>query len=336
MTTNTPRGASASSSASAICVVSRSWTWGRFAEHVDDPRDLRQTGDPPVLVRDVRDVRLPAERQQVVFAQRLQRDVADHDHLVEVRALDDGDERRGVDADAREDLARTSRRRAGRVTHALALGILADPLEDQPDALLRPSRRRTGLHPCGPDATRRPGTRSSSVSGSPARSISSRRARQFARLAEPVDPHGRQPELAARRDVVEQRCRHVDVPRPVGAGPLEECAPSARAPACTSRPRTPRPQVDRHADRLERGVEEVGVGVRQDPEPPPARAQLARARPAPRRTDGHDGSDSPSASSRSSPGARAPRRARPARATRPAPAGRRSPRPRCTSGSTSW
>ena len=59
--------------------------------HLDDPRDLRQPDDP--AARDVGDRRGPEERQQVVLAQRVERDVLDDDHLavgdVEDRAVDE-------------------------------------------------------------------------------------------------------------------------------------------------------------------------------------------------------------------------------------------------------
>ena len=39
-------------------------------EPVDEPRELRQPGDAAVVARDVRDVRRPVERREVVLAQR--------------------------------------------------------------------------------------------------------------------------------------------------------------------------------------------------------------------------------------------------------------------------
>ena len=70
-----------------------------------------------------------------MLAQRLQRDVADHDHLVVVGALDDRDELGGVLADPGEDLLVHPGDAGRRFAQAAAVGILADPLEDQPDAL---------------------------------------------------------------------------------------------------------------------------------------------------------------------------------------------------------
>jgi hypothetical protein len=46
-----------------------------------------------------------------------------------------------------------------------------------------------------------------------------RGSRDLARLAEPVDPHARQPERYGGLDVVEQRGGNVDVAGAVGAGP---------------------------------------------------------------------------------------------------------------------
>ena len=52
--------------------------------HVDDTRDLRQA--QYFAARDVRDVRLADERQQVVFAQRVQLDVLDQHHFAVIGA----------------------------------------------------------------------------------------------------------------------------------------------------------------------------------------------------------------------------------------------------------
>ena len=95
-TTPTPCGSSRSWRKSAICWVSRSWTWSRRRVHLDDARDLRQPDDP--ASRDVGDRGGPEERQQVVLAQRVERDVLDHDHLA-VGDVEDGavDEPLGVD-----------------------------------------------------------------------------------------------------------------------------------------------------------------------------------------------------------------------------------------------
>src|SRR5687768_970264 len=48
-------------------------------EHVDEPRDLAQPDDP--RIRNVRDMTLAEERQQVVFAQAVEINVLDDDHL---------------------------------------------------------------------------------------------------------------------------------------------------------------------------------------------------------------------------------------------------------------
>ena len=55
--------------------------------HLDDARDLREPDDP--AARDVGDRRGPEERQQVVLAQRVERDVLDDDHLA-VGDVEDG------------------------------------------------------------------------------------------------------------------------------------------------------------------------------------------------------------------------------------------------------
>ena len=89
---------------------------------------------------------------QVVLAHRGQRDVADHDHLVEVGALDDGDELGGVHADPGEDLLVHAGDARGRLAEPAALGVLAHALEEQPDALLD-LRVIEALAGHGPDAT---------------------------------------------------------------------------------------------------------------------------------------------------------------------------------------
>ena len=91
MTTPTPCGARRSCRNSAICWVSRSWTCSRRAYISTIARDLGQADDP--AARDVGDRGRPEERQQVVLAQRVERDVLDDDHLavvdVEDRAVDE-------------------------------------------------------------------------------------------------------------------------------------------------------------------------------------------------------------------------------------------------------
>ena len=49
---------------------------------LDDPGQLRQPRDPPVLVGDVRDVGLAHERDQMVLAHAVERDVAQDDLLL--------------------------------------------------------------------------------------------------------------------------------------------------------------------------------------------------------------------------------------------------------------
>ena len=59
------------------------------------------------------------------------RDVADHDHLVVVGALDDRHQLRRVLSDPGEDLAVHARDTGRRLAQTAAFRILADPLEDQ-------------------------------------------------------------------------------------------------------------------------------------------------------------------------------------------------------------
>src|SRR5215831_14356319 len=82
--TNAPRGCRTSTIASAICVVSRSCTCGRFAY----PSTSRASLDSPVIRPSspgMYDVRLTVKRREVVFADRVERDVAYEHHLVVVR-----------------------------------------------------------------------------------------------------------------------------------------------------------------------------------------------------------------------------------------------------------
>ena len=82
ITTPTPRGWIASWIVSAIWTVSRSCTWSRRA----NMSTRRGTFDRPehLAVRDVGDVGLAVERQQVVLAEREHVDVLDDHHLVVV------------------------------------------------------------------------------------------------------------------------------------------------------------------------------------------------------------------------------------------------------------
>ena len=73
-TTSTPRASSPASMVSAICSVRRSCTCGRAASVSTTLRDAAEPDDP--LARQVRDVRDAEERQQVVLADRAERDVA--------------------------------------------------------------------------------------------------------------------------------------------------------------------------------------------------------------------------------------------------------------------
>ena len=101
---------------------------------VDEARDLGEADHLPV--RQVGDVRLAVEREQVVLAQGVHVDVLDHHHLV----VGDGEE--GLV----QDLVRILRVAAGqeaerlldalrRLLEALAVGILAHPGEDVADAV---------------------------------------------------------------------------------------------------------------------------------------------------------------------------------------------------------
>ena len=53
-----------------------------FGIQIDKPRDLRKPGDPAVLAWDVPDVRHPVERNKVVLAGGVQRNLLDQHHFV--------------------------------------------------------------------------------------------------------------------------------------------------------------------------------------------------------------------------------------------------------------
>src|SRR6478752_3458567 len=87
---------------------------------LDEPGELRQTRDPPVVTRDVRHVRHAVEGHQVVLARRVERDVAHHDHLVVTRLEGDGQVPRRVVAEPDEDLLVHARDAVGRGAQTVA------------------------------------------------------------------------------------------------------------------------------------------------------------------------------------------------------------------------
>src|SRR6266508_1670018 len=93
-------------------------------------------------------------------------------------------------------------------------------------------------------------------------------ARKLGALTEPVDPHSRQAEFPARRDVVEQRRRDVRMVRAIHPRLLEEPIPVAVRRLVRARFGGGDAKVHRNADQLKGGVEHVGVGVREDRQPP--------------------------------------------------------------------
>jgi hypothetical protein len=103
-------------------------------EHVREARDL---GDPDDLAaRQIRDVDLPEERQEVMLAKRVEIDVLDDDHLGvlfgEERSIDDGFRVLGVTAGQ---LAQGSGAASWSLQETLALGVLADRLQDLAELL---------------------------------------------------------------------------------------------------------------------------------------------------------------------------------------------------------
>src|SRR6266508_2169201 len=103
---------------------------------VHQPGQLGQPGDLPTHVRDVRHVRVSHEGGHVVFTVAVQRDVADHHHLV-VALLEhhlEGVRRAGAQADGHL-LPHTGDPRRG-LAQAVARQVLADPFEDHADSPL--------------------------------------------------------------------------------------------------------------------------------------------------------------------------------------------------------
>ena len=97
--------------------------------HVDDARHLREPDDAPV--GDVGDRRRAEERQQVVLAERVERDVLDDDHLAVVD-LEDGavEEPGGILAISGHQLAVHPVDAVGRADETGSVGVLPDLGED--------------------------------------------------------------------------------------------------------------------------------------------------------------------------------------------------------------
>ena len=149
ITTIAPRGSSLRTSASAICVVSRSCTCGRLAYRSTSRASL----DSPVTRpsrRDVADVRHAEERHQVVLARRVHRDVPHQDQLVVVLVEGPLQHRVRVDAQAGE-LLRVGAGHPGRgVRKALPVRVLAARDQQLPHRRLGPGLvevRRRAIHP---------------------------------------------------------------------------------------------------------------------------------------------------------------------------------------------
>ena len=96
---------------------------------VDEAGQLGEPGDAPVLGRDVGDVGLAEERHQMVLAERRERDVAHHHHLVVLGREGDLEVPRRVVVEAREQLLVHGRHPVGGAHQAVALGVLPDGAE---------------------------------------------------------------------------------------------------------------------------------------------------------------------------------------------------------------
>ena len=123
-TTPTPRGRSVRSSQRATCVVSRSWTCR--------PRACRSTTrasfDRPMIRSpgQVADVRDADERQQVVLAQRVERDRGRHHQLVVAAVVGEGRRR---ERHRRQQLGVHAGHPRGRLGHALGRRVDAQRVE---------------------------------------------------------------------------------------------------------------------------------------------------------------------------------------------------------------
>ena len=105
--------------------------------HVDDARDLREPDDAPV--RDVGHRRRPEERQQVVLAERVERDVLDDDHLAVVDLEDRAvEEAHRILAVARRQLRVHAVDTFGRPCETRPVRVLPDLHEDLADRGLDP------------------------------------------------------------------------------------------------------------------------------------------------------------------------------------------------------
>src|SRR5262249_47031865 len=111
---------------------------GALGEPGDHARQLRQPGDAPVGVGDVRDVGAPVERNEVVLAVAGERDVAHHHHLVVIGLEGGRDVTARVLTQAAEDLLVHVGDAARRVLEPIAIRVLADRLEDLAHGTLDP------------------------------------------------------------------------------------------------------------------------------------------------------------------------------------------------------
>src|SRR5580700_10239492 len=100
---------------------------------VDEAGELGEAGDAAVLGRDVRDVGAAEERDEVVLAEGGEGDVTHHDHLVVLGREGDLEVTGRVVVEAGEELLVHGRDPVGRGEEAVAVGVLADGLEELVD-----------------------------------------------------------------------------------------------------------------------------------------------------------------------------------------------------------
>ena len=107
-------------------------------------RDVDRTGklarpDDTAVAWDVDDVRRPDERQEVVFADREERNALENDHLLVRLLVEDLERVRGILIDLVEELGVHRRNAAGRIVEDLRVqAVPSDSLEDLPHPAFDP------------------------------------------------------------------------------------------------------------------------------------------------------------------------------------------------------
>lgn len=104
------------------------------SQNFDHPGQMRKTGDL-VVAGYIGNMRFSEERQQVMLAHGIKRDVADDDQLVAVVGMVEGDLAPGIDPDPGEGFLVKIGDSPRGVDQALAVEVFADTGKDQANAL---------------------------------------------------------------------------------------------------------------------------------------------------------------------------------------------------------